>query len=324
VKHFFFIAVFSICNHLCPAQSELPWELERFGRAHYESSEEELETKLDSEESFGRYYKEYKAKRAENPGEYFLAPTPFQEGLKESLIQTDSPSELLLLANFLESGTESALNELADSPYQNSATLPYRFAAAMSEMNSEKASFHLAQMNEHGMISSILKAWGLNAASNMNQNIYMTHGLQDLIGLCWALSESNRLSGVIIYNKYLNGITHKSKGEGDFLKAHPSAWISPTYNSEFLDQNIKDFRLSGIGFKLANSAGNPESEFNATVEGFSGMNLECPTPADAGLVSSYTYFLNQVEFLVEKGNRAELKSFANQLANYIEKSTIAK
>jgi hypothetical protein len=54
------------------------------------------------------------------------------------------------------------------------------------------------------------------------------------------------------------------------------------------------------------------------------MNLECPTPADAGLVSSYTYFLNQVEFLVEKGNRAELKSFANQLANYIEKSTIAK
>jgi len=259
VKYFLFIALFLVTNNLCLAQSELPWELERFDYGYYGSPGMNLKFVEDEIAVFEEYYRTYKRERMEKPDEYFPTPTPYRRQIKVYLSNANPDGDLLLLASFLESGTKSSLNELAESSYQNNATLPYRFLAALGDQNKIKAGYYLSKMDQNGMISSVLKAWGQNAVSDMNQNTYMTHGLQDLIGLCWALSELDELSQAIVFNAYLNMINNEFPSEDAFLQNYPYAWISPTYNSEFLIKHVKDLRLSGIGFKL--------SAYNATVQG---------------------------------------------------------
>lgn len=324
VKQVLIVFLMVLASETLPAQGAMPWELERFDQSQYQHADENILASSDEATLFGRYYEEYKWSRAGNPNNYFPTLTPVQQLSKNYLSEKDLKSELYLLMDFLESGSKKSLINLAQSNYQNSVTLPYRFLGAMMENDTKEAGKNLELMKQNGMISPVVEAWGENAVSNSDQNIFMTNGLQDLLAVSWALHRSNRLNQSSIFNGFINKISNEPEDEHAFLRIYPQAWISPTFNPEFLEKHLVQLRLSGIGFKLINGSGSAELELENCVNQFAGLQLECNSPADVGLVNSYEYLAQQIDLLVRKENRGDLKSFQKQLAKYIDKSTRGK
>jgi len=320
-KHLVFLASLCLSHFVILGQDNLPWELERFDSKVYESANSNPALISDETELFQAYYLEYKQKRTKNPAAYFSAPSLHQQLIKENLSKSDNPSDLLFLIYFLEKGSLELLEKLAEAPYEHSATLPYRFIAEIAGENKAKAEIYLQKMDDYGMISPVLKAWGLNAISNPNQQIFMTHGMQDLVGLYWALSESKRIQNAIVFNRYVNNISHTFPSETAFLDQFSSAWISPVFNLEFLNEELHRIRLSGIGFKRTKAPGDALSEFENAAMGFAGIGTACKTPADVGLVESYRYFNRLMKQVIRKNKMEEFQALQADLDTYIEHTT---
>jgi len=323
VKHFLYVLLFLIAN-LLNAQSSLPWELERFKSSHYESPEMNLEITSDESEVFEEYFRVYKQKRTENPEVYFPVLTPYQRELKKYLTNTESLNDLLPLVNFLEVGNLEALDSLAASPYENKITLPYRFLAALSSGKDMKAAYLINEMDKEEMISPVLKSWGMNATSMANQKFFLTNGIQDLVGLTWALHKKDRLQNAVIFNRYINSITGRYVNEDEFLNEFRNAWISPAYEEAFLDSQLDNLSLCGIGFKLKTNNENAYTDFIAAATDFQGIGLPCQTPADEGLVRSYSYFNDQIYLLNRKNAAEEFQPLAEQLESYIKQTAKGK
>jgi len=320
VKHLSLIICFFTVSQVLLAQSDIPWELERFSSDHYTSRKTKLDAEPSASQNFSAYYQIYKIERAKKPEIYLADSSLSHHSSLNFLSDIEFDEELILLINFLETQNLRALQDLSKSAYEHEATLPYRFAAAMIEKDTEKATYYLDQMDKSGMISPVMKSWGFNASQVAGQHVYMTQGIQDLIALSWAFSETGSLGDKYIYNIYLNNISKEFQDENAFLISNSTAWISPALNASFFNAHVDNLRISGIGFKLLGSRGDAQTELDLTVEGFRGIGTECQNPADRGLVSSYRYFNDQLKTLSKRRKYEGLESFHKNLSKYIEKT----
>ncbi|MEM9052726.1 MAG: hypothetical protein AAGC47_11790 [Bacteroidota bacterium] len=282
-----------------------PFELERY--ANYDSVDLAKETAGQAEEVklILEYHLEYKKQRAKSPNEYFPAPSERQK-IISSALKTEYPSFWgNKLISFLEDGcTKENLEGLISTSNQNKLLLAYQFMAANALEKEDLEVKYLQGLLREGMISDVTKSWGITAISSASGfESILTNGMQDLIAVRYAQLIEKKGIEIDVDNKFVQGCALS-----ETPLASMNAWFAPTLQKNVITPFKSRLQVAGIGFGFsAPSQGNSLK----TVAGRIDESI-AKSPADKGLVSSYTYLQKALE---ESGNAKE----ANELKEYISK-----
>ncbi len=271
----------------------MPFELERFPPAHYQSIISEKDTIFTSEiEALTYYFLAYKLQRSKNPASYFPVPD-LKRNLASSYLKAAYPSGSgVAFVHFLESsGGKSACDEILHSNSDYKLLLPYRFIAAELTQNKKEARIALARLDSENMLSPVLRNFGKNAVASLeDKKTVMTQGIQDLIAISSALDGNSNFN---MHNLFLEQC---SAFDGRSLQTIVQAdaenlWIASTINFTQLDTSMQ-LHLQGIGFVLTDETENLATTMSIVGLHFSGSDDAAQSPADRGLIRSYRYFSN--------------------------------
>ena len=280
--------------------SDLPFELERY--SNYQIEEPETE-EVDALVHY--YFELYKQERALLPGSYF----PEANGLRKETgekIRFEFPSHPSInLLDFLENGcngtTIEALNAIDGG---SSILLPYRFIAAFTIGDEEREVKLLNSMLREGMISDVLKSWGIAAMySSLGFESVLTNGIQDLIAVRYAQLVENINPQIDVANSFVQGC-----GMSTEPSSFGGMWFAPTLKTNVINPFSSRLKIVGIGFAFqVPTSGDRMKKVAQELTKSKSKN-----PADQGLVQSYAYLQKGLEVTGYDKEARELK-------NYIEK-----
>ncbi len=159
-------------------------------------------------------------------------------------------------------------------------------------------------MLREGMLSDVLKAWGeiaLKSAAGFES--IMTNGMQDLLAVRYAQLVKSMNPDIMVANKLVQkcALSDEASSFGDM-------WFAPTLEKNMLDPFSSRLKIVGVGFAFQVPADGDRMKTIAKAIPESSSQ----TPADRGLVSSYSYLQKGLE---EAGNQIE----AEELKKYIDK-----
>lgn len=304
--------------------SAMPFELERYGYSEYNSDLESLSSEFSTEtEAMNYYFTAYKAQRAQNPKAYFIAPNA-QRNVASDYLRTNYPEGPgMALVNFLEkNGDLASCAIILAQPASNTQLLPYQYLAALLLKREHQANENLNKMMAQGMISEVAVAFGENAVNSFNDgDLVITQGLQDLIAIEYALLNSDKK--IEMKNHFLEQISSYDKSDitTTLRQADVSAWVSPSVSTEFYTTYISRLWSAGIGMRYVHGP-NPNPETATNILRYVGANFEGlksipSTPADSGLISSYTGFATKFENLATLEVSPSLKKKAKKITKYV-------
>lgn len=317
---------------LFPAQSifgqtdYMPFELERFPPAHYQSIIHDRDTVFTSEiEALTYYFLAYKIQRSENPAAYFPMPDQKRK-MASAYLNSEYPTGAgIALVHFLESsGDQASCTEILKATSDYKLLLPYRFIAEVLTQNKGEARKTLIKMDTEGMLSLILKAYGKNAvASFEDKKIVITQGIQDLIAITYALRPDSKIE---IQNLFLekcsafDGRSVKSIIKNDAQKL----WIAPTVdiNNIGSSENLYDqgIYLQGIGSTFSFKTEKVKNRDSSLGLNFAGIRETPTTPADKGLIHSYQYFSSFFTWSADKFGSIEEKKAAEAISLFVKQT----
>ncbi len=291
----------------------LPFELDRATEITFDEEKSDFSSDKDA---LCYYLEAFKAQRIENPDNYFPTPNSARNQASDFLKGTN-----IELITFLESqGDLESSQSLTAAPTLIPEMLPYQFMAAYLLQDKVKMNQYLNQMDTHGMISPVLKAFGSNMQTSLgNQNLILTQGLQDLIAISWA--QRNAENPVPVSNRFVEKCgAYRLDNHMTYLNSPEyRVWVSPVV-AEDLYQRYS-FTQAGIG--LVNSRSHDYTQaieqIARTGNGFKGLDLTPHTEADKGLIRSYKDFAETLEQVAELRRDKPLKKKASQLIKYAKK-----
>ncbi len=306
--------------------SGLPFELERNETAYYDEVLDDLSNDFQSESDALSYYlTAYKKQRANNPAAYFIGSNESRNLAAEFIKANYSAGGSMALIGFLESeGSLASCAQLISIESEFVELLPYQYLAATILKQDNKALVYLSDMSKHHMISEVMVAFGNNARISMKQSdIVVTQGLQDLIGIRFALYEAGE---EIEIRNFLVESTRAFEGQriNELLEStNKSIWISPTVSTSFYERYINQLWMAGIGLKFQNGPSLNPAEPKELIRGvgtnFYGLKSKPKTPADFGLISAYKPFAKQFFELSQREQSENLSSKAKKIMKYTDK-----
>jgi hypothetical protein len=284
----------------------IPFELERF--KDYPALDAEVSENLDdltANELVLAFHSEYKRIRAKKPSAYFPELSDVQKEIK-TRIESKYPSHAgNSLLHFLETGcSKENLEKLISHPAEIKLLLPYQFMAAFALGETKKEKTYLEAMLREGMLSDVLKSWGEIAIKSADGfESIMTNGMQDLLAVRYAQHIKNLNSDMMVANKFV-----QTCGLSEEASAFGSMWFAPTLEKNVIAPFSARLSVVGIGFAFQSTAGSNLMKQTA-LRVLQGSKSQ--TPADKGLVSSYSYLQKA---LAEAGITTE----AEQLKKYMD------
>lgn len=298
----------------------MPFELERYSPDVYVNTLEKKDGIFKTEsDALEYYFLAYKAQRAMQPENYFPKADKYRD-LAASYLRIHFPEgSALSLIDFLENRgrQESCIGLItANTDYQ--ILLPYQFMAAYLTDNQSLESQFINKMDQAGMLSDVLKSFGENAMRAIQNNtLVISQGMQDLIALKYAAKQSNRTIEVTnIFAEKLAAF-NRIKTDNISAKTKNFIWISPSISSEFTTQYKQSLYLWGIGFALSDSDKNLAVAIQSTGRSFVGLSHKADSPADRGLIQSYSYFAKAYQaYALESGEDMDI-SKSGKISLYI-------
>jgi hypothetical protein len=305
MNRFWLFLIMLIPGVMAAQVGSMPYELERYatydGITEFSSPEG-----MDESELISAYLNLYKQERSERHSEYFPSPSEARSAIGREIRTRISGSSATAWVDLLENGCSTArLNALVKLPSDFEPLLPYQALAAFSGGDVEAEEGYLRAMEDAGLFSPVLKAWGENALrSASGYGSIMTNGLQDL----FAVRIGQLLAGIEPEIEIMNRLAERCDERSTQASAFGDMWIAPTVEPRILTPFSNRLQVVGIGFAMVlKENGN---RLKATAKSL--QMAESKTPADRGLVSSYVYLHKALEAAGER-------KLANALQNHIDK-----
>lgn len=302
----------------------MPFELERYSPDIYASALKNrngnFKTELDALEY---YFLAYKAQRAVDPENYFPKADKKRAHAATFLRSSFPEGSAMTFIDFLEnSGSQETCIALINSTSDYEILLPYQFMGAYLTDNKFLESKFLNKMDQAGMLSDVLKSFGMNAMLAIHTNTkVISQGMQDLIALKYAAHSNG--SSIQIANFFaekcegFKGI----RSEKLITKYKSGIWISPSISMNFIKSDTQSLYLWGIGFALSEIDKSLSETIMKTGRNFDGINDIANTPADRGLIQSYSYFAKAYQaYVLEKGEDFD-RTKSGKISLYIKNQT---
>lgn len=282
----------------------IPFEIERL--QDYPKTDAALNENLadmTAGELLLAFHAEYKSIRADKPSEYFPKLSGLQKEIK-ILIESNYPSHPAnSLVRFLEEGcTNENLKSLLFHPAEIKVLLPYQFMAAFALEDTKKEQAYIEAMLREGMLSDVLKDWGVTVLrSAAGFESIMTNGMQDLLAVRYAQLIKSMNPDIMVANKLVQkcALSDEASSFGDM-------WFAPTLEKNMLDPFSSRLKIVGVGFAFQVPADGDRMKTIARAIPESSSQ----TPADRGLVSSYSYLQKGLE---EAGNQIEAEELKKRI-----------
>ncbi len=298
----------------------MPYELERYSPDIYVNALKNEDINFKSElDALEFYFLAYKAQRAVDPENYFPKADKKRDEAAAFLISNFPEGYAMAFLEFLQSsGNSESCNALISAASDYKILLPYQFMAAYVLGERTLENQFLDEMDNAGMLSDVLKSFGENAMRAIQNNtLVISQGMQDLIALKYAAKQSNRTIEVTnIFAEKLAAF-NRIKTDNISAKTKNFIWISPSISSEFTTQYKQSLYLWGIGFALSDSDKNLAVAIQSTGRSFVGLSHKADSPADRGLIQSYSYFAKAYQaYALESGEDMDI-SKSGKISLYI-------
>lgn len=305
-------------------KAHMPFELERYSADVYDNMLSTFNTNFENEQqALEFYFLAYKAQRAASPAQYFPLPNEHRKNAASFIKSTYPTGFAIALIGFLENeGSPQFCNTLIHSSSDLEILLPYKFMAAYLLSDKSLENEYLRKMDQAGMLSDVLKNFGANAVQSIpEKTIIISQGMQDLISIKYGVFKSGLDMDI------MNVFSAKCEGfdrvEIDKVLSENKnhIWISPSISTGFAIEHKQSLYLWGIGFALSDADKNLVETMQNVGRNFAGLNDNALTPADKGLIRSYSYFAKAYQaFTLESGNNEDQSQ--NVIINrFIKKQT---
>ena len=302
----------------------MPFELERYSPDIYASALKNYDTNFETElNALEYYFLAYKAQRAVNPENYFPKVDKKRANAATFLRSNFPEGSAVTFIGFLEnSGSLESCIALINVTSDYKILLPYQFMGAYLTDNKSLESEYLNKMDQAGMFSDVLKSFGENAMLAIENNtIVISQGMQDLIALKYGANSIG--SSVQIANLFAERCEgFKGFRTDEILDRNKNLiWISPSISGSFTQEHKQSLYLWGIGFSLSDNDKFLADAIKKIGRNFAGLTDIPQTPADRGLIQSYSYFAEAYQvYAIEKGDDFD-RSKSGKISLYIKNQT---
>lgn len=301
--------------------ASIPFELERYSTDVYTRTLENRDTNFTTEiDALEYYFLAYKTQRAGDPENYFPRADKNRK-IAETYLRSNFPvGPAVALIDFLESrGSEESCNALISVSSDYKILLSYQFIASYLLGDQVQEKQFLNKMDQANILSDVLKSFGENSMQSIQNNTTLiSQGIQDLIAFKYAAYLVN--SSVNIVNIFAeNCESFKGVKINEIVAGNiDNILISPTISISFMSLNQHSLHLYGIGFALSYSDKSLAEMMWKTGRNFAGLTNLAKTPADRGLIQSYSYFAEAYQaYALEKGEDLD-RSQSGKISQYIK------